>query len=357
LGTKNLTIQDNCAQNQLGLNESEFANLSGQQAQLMQLHKQGYRLKDAALLIGVKPETAYVTASRARIGRTTSGSKVVTSDIDDLIKTMSPEEKAQTHKILATEPEQPDWNAAAFAFNAQMNNKRIDRTHMIALARDGMGDWDAQRALISTRAQAIKILAIGSRIPLLKVNDREVIKLMRDVLTQLFRPLGDNTWQPLQGNAREIYYHQLHSRLIKVKEQIRKLTAAEKEIDAQECLRRTGLLLRFWENTSTTTAIGIRMIKGSVLGSFNAKGRLMARDSDGNITIDIDKPHRYKVQTYAHVIARKTWVTEEPEAVSNGDVCEIIGQTLVVVNYKGLRRNIKLVRANKLPENLLTQVA
>lgn len=182
----------------LGLNEDEMAHLTGQQSKVVYLTQRGASVKDAAKVLGISVGTAKGYLHRQRYGKSAPASAVKKGYIKDL-----PAEERE--KIMAVGPEKIDPGTAAFAFQTLVEGDRLNRKDLCALAREHMGGWQAKKALIGAHAQAFKVLAVGSRTPLIKVSSPAVKKMMSDVLANHFVQMTDNIWRPRTGNAHNIF--------------------------------------------------------------------------------------------------------------------------------------------------------
>lgn len=189
----------------LGMDEDEFNQLAGNQVKVIYLTQRGKSVADAARVIGIEPGTARQYLFKARHGKGMAASAVKTGYIRDL-----PEEERQ--KIMAVEPEKIDPVTAAFAFKTLVEGDTLNRKDLCALARERMGGWQAKKALIGAHAQAFKVLAVGSRTPLIKVSSPAVKRMMQDVLTAHFSQMTDEIWRPRTGNANSIFNQEFNLR-------------------------------------------------------------------------------------------------------------------------------------------------
>lgn len=189
----------------LGMDEDEFNQLAGNQAKVIYLTQRGKSVADAARVIGIEPGTARQYLFKARHGKGAAASPVKTGYIRDL-----PEEERE--KIMAVGPETIDPVTAAFAFQALVEGDAVNRKDLCALARERMGGWQAKKVLIGARAQAFKVLAVGSRTPLIKVSSPAVKKMMADVLAEHFSQMTDEVWRPRTGNANQVFEQEFRLR-------------------------------------------------------------------------------------------------------------------------------------------------
>lgn len=343
--SKNLTTfnqGDNYAQNTIGMDDQEFAELSGRQAQLMQLHQQGYKLKDAALAIGIKPETAYVMAHRARKALVSGNQgkhkqKVKLSYIKDL-------PKEEQDRIMAVEPERFDPDTAAFAFKTMVvKNERIGQEEMRALAREGLGGWMSKKALIGAHAKSFKVLAAGSRQTLMKVTDKGVRCLMADVLECHFSQLTEDTWCPGDGCAKETFYKELNLRLKLLVEQIKEALANGEELGDG-----VGVLVRRLLDGHPGVAVGARLQKRGIIGPVTGKGSISRTKDKYRVLVD---GKGNVVDQYVYSAGKDCWVVSGAEIIKPGDQGEVIGTTLVVKNAAN-DGTTRLVRLSKFGQEM-----
>lgn len=351
----NTGVKSTLRADDLGLNEDEYAQLTGEQAKVVYLNKKGKRVRDIAKITGLSPNTVSQYLFRAKNGVNGKASPAVTRYIKDL-----PQEEQE--RIMAVGPERIDPATAAFAFEALVEREELNQDWLRALARDRIGGWRAKKALIGAHAQAFKVLAAGSRTPLLKVSSRAVRKMMADVLAYHFRQMTDDVWRPVTGNAHGIFYHELVFRARVLLEGCRLEPKGEDEFELvvpEEAEKKWGLVIR---PTGYGSALVSRIERSKApQGRARAEGKLELHTKDLKDEQVVVGGVACKIEDMVFVEGKagdkKTWITRKPLVFMPGDEGKVVGNTLVLTGLGESSPGMQVVRFEEFEPARLADLA
>lgn len=175
------------------VNEDDLLQLSGRQQQVVYLRRNGYKIKDAAKILGISASTARQHYFRAKTEKEKTKSPIK--------KYILSEEELQAVIQRSEQRNKPvPKDVISMAYNVLIENEKVAREEMLCVGISGIYDWDAKKIAITERAKAFATMA--ERGPLTYI-DKEEAEIIPDVIEEYFIHKKDNLYRPKSDKAQE----------------------------------------------------------------------------------------------------------------------------------------------------------
>jgi DNA-binding CsgD family transcriptional regulator len=176
------------------LDENDLLQLSGRQQQVMFLRRNGYKIKDAAKILGISASTARQYSFRAKTKKDKNKPSIkkyilTGEELQAVIQRSEQRNKPVPKDVIS------------MAYKVLIENEKVTREEMLCVGiTPGTYDWDAKKVAITERAKAFAILA--ERGPLTYI-DKEEAEILPDVIEEYFVHKKDNLYKPKSDKAQE----------------------------------------------------------------------------------------------------------------------------------------------------------
>ncbi|WP_213973814.1 sigma factor-like helix-turn-helix DNA-binding protein [Tepidanaerobacter acetatoxydans] len=176
------------------LDEEELLQLSGRQQQVVYLRRNGFKIKDAAKILGISASTARQYNYRANKEK---------NNISPIKKYILPEEELQAVISRSEKKNRPvSRDIISMTYNILIEKDEITREELYCVGIAGCGlDADARKIVFKERAKSFTALTESK---VLSYIGKEDLKLLSDVVDEYFRNIKDNLYKPKTEKAQEI---------------------------------------------------------------------------------------------------------------------------------------------------------
>ncbi len=170
----------------------DLLHLSGRQQQVVYLRRNGYKIKDAAKILGISASTARQHSYRAKQEKNTPIKEYILS-----------EEELQAVKRRSEERNRPvSRDLVSMVFKLIVEKEKITREELLCLGNSGFcPDYDARSAAQRERARSFAALTLPKQ--LIYIENEDVL-LVEEVVEEFFVHVKDSLYKPRVEAAQEV---------------------------------------------------------------------------------------------------------------------------------------------------------
>ncbi len=175
------------------LNEEDLMHLSGRQQQVVYLRRNGYKIKDAAKILGISASTARQHHYRANKEKNISSVKKYILSEEELQAVISRSEKRN-------KPVSRDLISMTYNILVESEKNTKEELHCLGISGNCF-DTDARNIALNERAKSFTALTESKTLSYIGKKD---LALLGDVVDEYFRHIKDSLYKPRTDKAQEI---------------------------------------------------------------------------------------------------------------------------------------------------------